>query len=60
VGIDIVQRIYGIQQTQHANKALIVTTSYFTPPAKSEAARHNGLIDLKDFEALKQWLSRYS
>jgi CheY-like chemotaxis protein len=59
VGIDVVQRVFGIQQTQHASKALIVTTSFFTPPAKSEATRHSGLIDLKDFKDLKQWLSKY-
>ncbi|MFC1513612.1 restriction endonuclease [candidate division KSB1 bacterium] len=59
VGIDVVQRVYGIQQTKHASKSLIVTTSYFTPPAKSEAAKQNGLVELHDFEALKLWLSKY-
>ena len=59
VGIDVIQRLFGIQQMQHANKALIVTTSFFTPPAKSEVARHNGLIDLKNIEALRQWLNKY-
>jgi CheY-like chemotaxis protein len=60
VGIDVIQRLYGIQQTQQANKSLIVTTSYFTDPAKREAALHNDLIDLKDYNSLKQWLRRYS
>jgi HJR/Mrr/RecB family endonuclease len=60
VGIDIIQRLYGVQQTQQANKSLIVTTSYFTGPAKREAALHNDLIDLKDYDSLKQWLKRYS
>ncbi|MBL8178744.1 MAG: restriction endonuclease, partial [Bryobacterales bacterium] len=59
VGIDVVQRLYGIQQTKQANKALIVTTSFFTKPAKEEAALHNNLIDLKDFHSLKVWLAKY-
>jgi CheY-like chemotaxis protein/HJR/Mrr/RecB family endonuclease len=59
VGIDVIQRLYGIQQTKKANKALVVTTSYFTEPAKTEAALHNGLIDLKDYQSLKKWLQRY-
>jgi HJR/Mrr/RecB family endonuclease len=58
VGIDVIQRLHGIQQTKSASKALIVTTSYFTEPAKSEAALHNGLIDLKDYQSLKKWLQR--
>jgi HJR/Mrr/RecB family endonuclease len=60
VGVDIIQRLYCVQQTQQANKSLIVTTSYFTGPAKREAALHNNLIDLIDYDSLKQWLKRYS
>lgn len=59
VGIGVVQRLYGIQQTQRANKGLIVTTSYFSEPAIQEANKLNNMIDLDDYQALKTWLARY-
>jgi restriction endonuclease Mrr len=60
VGIDVVQRLYGIQQTKNASKAMIVTTSFFTEPARKEASQLSGIIDLKDYTTLKTWLARYS
>ncbi|MHC4587059.1 MAG: restriction endonuclease [Planctomycetota bacterium] len=59
VGVGVVQRLFGVQQTLQANKSLIVTTSFFTDPAKKEASRHSHLMDLKDFEGLKEWLKKY-
>lgn len=59
VGIDIVQRVYGVHQSHGANKSLIVTTSRFTEPAKAERARYETLLELKDYEDLKMWLLRY-
>lgn len=60
VGLPIVQRLYGVQQSQRANKSMIVTTSYFSSPAKEEAATYKGLMDLRDFEGLKSWLAKYT
>jgi HJR/Mrr/RecB family endonuclease len=60
VGIDIVQRVFGVQQIGKANKSMIITTSFFTQPAKIEAKRYNGLMELRDFNALKNWLNRYN
>ena len=60
VGVEIVQRLYGIQQTKHASKAMIVTTSFFSQPAKAEAELHKGLIELKDYDVLKAWLKCYT
>lgn len=56
VGIDIVQRLYGIQHAKKANKSLIVTTSYFTKPATTEAQQYASLMDLRDYDQLKEWL----
>jgi len=60
VGIDIVQRLYGVQTSQHANKSMIVTTSFFTLPATKEARRYESLMDLRDYDDLKKWLARYA
>lgn len=60
VGIEVVQRLYGIQQTKQANKSMIVTTSFFSAPAKKEAELHSGLLELKDYGDLKNWLKHYS
>ena len=39
---------------------MIVTTSYFSEPAKAEASQYDGLMDLRDYNDLKQWLKKYS
>jgi HJR/Mrr/RecB family endonuclease len=59
VGIDVVQRLFGVQQSGQAHKSMIITTSFFTEPAISEAKLYNGKMDLHDFNALKNWLIKY-
>jgi restriction endonuclease Mrr len=59
VGIEVVQRLYGVQQIDKANKSMIVTTSFFTKPAIEEWRRYKNLMDLKDYNDLKEWLKRY-
>lgn len=59
VGIEIVQRLFGIQQARRAAKALIVTTSYFSAPAKEECRQYYPQMELKDFEHIRKWLRRY-
>jgi ABC-type bacteriocin/lantibiotic exporters, contain an N-terminal double-glycine peptidase domain len=59
VGLDIVQRLFGVQQIGQANKSMIITTSFFTDPAIKEAKRYNGMMDLRDFNSLKDWLIKY-
>ena len=59
VGVDVVQRLYGVQEIHKANKCMIVTSSFFTKPAKDEAGRIENMMDLRDFNDLKKWLKRY-
>jgi len=59
VGIDAVQRLYGVQQSQSANKSMIVTTSFFTRPAIEEARGYKSLMSLRDYNDLKSWLAKY-
>ncbi|MGD0232897.1 MAG: restriction endonuclease [Syntrophorhabdales bacterium] len=59
VGLQIVQRMFGIQQTKKANKSMIVTTSFFTRPAIEEARRYENLMTLADYDDLRRWLKAY-
>jgi len=59
VGVDAVRSLYGVQQLNKANKAMIVTTSFFTWPAKDEVVKCESLMILKDYDDLKKWLKRY-
>ena len=59
VGVDVVQRLYGVQHIQQANKCMIVTSSFFTKPAMDESKRIKNMMDLKDFNDLKKWLKKY-
>jgi len=59
VGIEVVQRLYGVQQINKANKSMVVTTSFFTKPAIEESKRYESLISLHDYNDLKTWLKRY-
>ncbi|MCX7099132.1 MAG: restriction endonuclease [Methylococcales bacterium] len=59
VGIEVVQRMAGVQLSNHANKSLIVTTSFFSQPAIEQARQYKGMMELKDYNSLKTWLEIY-
>jgi HJR/Mrr/RecB family endonuclease len=59
VGIETVQRLYGVQQSYQANKSLIVTTSDFSKPARNERLRYEYQMEFKNYNDLKQWLEPY-
>jgi cold shock CspA family protein len=59
VGIEVVQRLYGVQQGNQANKSMIVTTSFFTKPAIEARNRYETMMTLHDYNDLKVWLQKY-
>lgn len=59
VGIEIVQRMFGVAQLHRAKKSMIVTTSFFTKDAKAEQALAKSKMELKDYNDLRAWLQRY-
>lgn len=59
VGIEVVQRLHGVQLSDRANKSMIVTTSFFTRPAIEECKRYEHLMELKNYKDLKEWLHSY-
>ena len=46
IGVDIVRALYGVQTAERANKAIIVTSSYFTEDAQRFAEQQKTMIDL--------------
>lgn len=59
VGLEVVQRLYGVQQINKANRSMVVTTSFFTKPAIEECKQYENLMSLHDYNDLKTWLKRY-
>lgn len=58
VGVEIARQLYGIVQQERANGGIIVTTSYFTKPAKEFAATVPYQLFLKDYDYLIEWLKK--
>jgi restriction endonuclease Mrr len=59
VGVDVVRSLYGVKQQQRATMGILVTTSSFTKDAIDFASPLEYELSLRDFEALKSWLSQY-
>lgn len=60
IGVGIIREVAGVHHLRKPNKSLIVTTSFFTKDAVEEARMIEQQLELKDYEAIKGWLSRYS
>ena len=58
VGVEIARRLYGVVQHERANAGIIVTTSYFTKPAKIFANGVPYQLFLRDFDYLSDWIKR--
>ena len=59
VGIAVVQRIHGASKAGHADKAMVVTTSFFTAPARREQQSIATELVLVDYDQFKEWLEPY-
>lgn len=55
VGVSLVRSLLGVQSDRKANKAVLITTSNFTKPAKQFANRQQHLISLVDINDL-MWM----
>ena len=59
VDVGIIREVVGVQTFKNPSKSIIVTTSTFTKDAIKEASRLKDKLDLKDYNNLKDWLSKY-
>jgi len=60
VGVGVVRSLHGVAQHERANGAIVMTTSFFTEPAKQFARDLKGQVSLKDFVDLQTWLREVS
>jgi len=59
IGIDVVQRLFGVQISEKANRAILATTSRFTGPAKRFIDQNIWHLDGKAYEDIVGWLSPF-
>jgi len=59
VGMGLVRQLYAVKQLERASKALLVTTSYFSKDARAFERQHLYELELKDFEAVAEWIKEY-
>ena len=59
VGIEIIRSFGFVIQDLKATMGMVATSSYFTKEAKAKAAEYNWRMNLRDFGALKEMLSKY-
>lgn len=60
VGISYVRELYAVKQLEHATKAILATTSFFTKPARAFESQYLYELELKDFNAVTSWAKDYS
>lgn len=58
VGVGIVRSLYGVAQHEKANGAIVMTTSFFSEPAKQFARDLRSQMSLRDYADLQTWLKK--
>ena len=59
VSVSTVRELYGVKNDEDASKAILATTTYFSPDAKLFSERHHWELELKDYDAINCWISDY-
>lgn len=59
VGVELVRQLYGTLIDADATSAMLVTTSYFSPGARTFQQRHQYKLSLRDYGNVVQWIDEY-
>ena len=59
VSVNIIRELCGIQTEDKVNKAMVVTSSFFSKDAIAFAEKRGSLLGLADFNSLMQWINNY-
>ncbi|MDO9341184.1 MAG: restriction endonuclease [Bacteroidales bacterium] len=59
IGIRPVRELYGVKQDEKASKAILATTTYFSPDALQFFDRNKWELEPKDFNGVMNWISEY-
>ena len=57
--VSAVRELYGVKCDDRATKAILASTTYFTPDAKKFSSEHLWELELRDFEGLRDWIAEY-
>ena len=57
ISVSPVRELYGVVQSNQANKGMLVTTATFSKPAVALAAKHPTHLELRDCDRLATWIS---
>lgn len=60
IGVGLVRCMLGVVESERATKGHIVTSSFFTTPAKNFACVHKTRLKLSDFNSIIDWLNSLS
>src|SRR5213596_1199331 len=60
VDVGLIRQLYAVKQIEHASKALLVTTSYFTRGARELEKQYLYELELKDFDAVVGWVREHA
>jgi len=59
VGVGVVRALHGVAQHERVNAAMVMTTSYFSGPARAFVEDLRYQVSLKDYFDLRFWLDRH-
>lgn len=59
IGISFVRELYGVKVDDGATKAILATTTYFSPDAKLFFEKHRWELEPRDFDAVQAWIADY-
>ncbi len=60
VGVEQIRSLYGVKNAKGASAAILVTTSFFTEPAKTFQKSLKYEVSLRDYDNVKNWLRKYN
>lgn len=59
VGVSAVRELHSVKMTEGATKAILATTTYFSPDAKLLFEKHRWELEPRDFGAIREWIADY-
>jgi len=59
VRVGAVRELHSVKESERATKGIIATTTHFTQDARLLVEKHQWELELRDFEAVKEWVAAY-
>jgi|GEM_PF-3892498 len=59
IGVKTIRELYGVKSHEKATKAIIATSTYFSPQAIEMVEEHCWELEAKDYEGILDWIEKY-